>query len=417
VDTPLSFGEAAMVRRIRDKTLESRGPRLDKPVRKKPTFVSIGRGLSIGYRRNKTAGTWVFRKADGKGGMTTQVVGLADDFEEADGERVLDYWQATDKVRKMGASDGSPIRGSITVRQAFENYLPKLEAKNARSAQTTKGRVKKHILSTLGDTRVADLTKTQMEHWQASMVRKSEDKEAVRRSKDSANRVLSMFKAFLNHAYDDKKNGIASYEAWRRVKPFHNVGRSRDVRFSPQQTDKLISNCADKKFQQLVEAGYATGARYEELTDAKVSHFDSTGKTLFVSGKTGSRDIILQPSAVELLRRLTAKRPLDEYIFVRSNGAKWKASDQVRPMKKAVIKAGLNPKGCFYSLRHAYISVSIENNVPLTVIAENAGTSVRMIEITYAKVLAKAQRKFVERGAPKLRDQNRRNRHGRSTGT
>lgn len=53
-----------MVRRIRDKTLESRSARLDKPVRKTPVLVSIGRGLSIGCRRNET-GTWVFRKADG----------------------------------------------------------------------------------------------------------------------------------------------------------------------------------------------------------------------------------------------------------------------------------------------------------------------------------------------------------------
>ncbi|MGY4281885.1 hypothetical protein ACVWXO_001105 [Bradyrhizobium sp. LM2.7] len=54
-----------MVRRIRDKTLESRSARLDKPVRKTPVLISIGRGLSIGYRRNETAGTWVVRKADG----------------------------------------------------------------------------------------------------------------------------------------------------------------------------------------------------------------------------------------------------------------------------------------------------------------------------------------------------------------
>lgn len=33
-------------------------------MRETPLLVSIGRGLSIGYRRNETAGTWVFRKAD-----------------------------------------------------------------------------------------------------------------------------------------------------------------------------------------------------------------------------------------------------------------------------------------------------------------------------------------------------------------
>ena len=72
-------------------------------------------------------------------------------------------------------------------------------------------------------------------------------------------------------------------------------------------------------------------------------------------------------------------------------------------MKKAVRKANLDPKGCFYALRHAYISEAIEENVPLIIIAENCGTSVRMIEQTYAKVLAAKKRKFIEQGAPKLR--------------
>ena len=43
---------------------------------RKPRFVSVGQGLSSGYRRNKTAGTWVFRKADGSGGMNTTVIGI-----------------------------------------------------------------------------------------------------------------------------------------------------------------------------------------------------------------------------------------------------------------------------------------------------------------------------------------------------
>ncbi|MBR0687699.1 tyrosine-type recombinase/integrase [Bradyrhizobium manausense] len=397
-----------MVRRIRHSTLEKRTPRLKERIQKKPYFVPIGGGLSIGYRRNKTAGTWIFRKADGKGGMATQVIGIADDFEEADGERVLTFEQATDKVRKLGAAgNGGPVKGAMTVRQAFDNYLPTLEAKNARSARTTKGRVEKHILSALGDCKVVDLTKTQIEHWQASRVRKSDDKEAVRKSKDSANRVLAMFKAFLNHAFDDKKNGIDSDEAWRRVKPFHNVGRPRDVRFSPEDTRRLIASIDDDRFQDLVEAGYATGARYEELTEATIRDFDSNGKTLKVSGKTGSRDIILQPSAVRHLKRVSADRARGDYIFLQADGSKWKASDQVRPMKAAVLKAELDPKGCFYSLRHAYISESIEENVPLYVIAKNCGTSIRMIEITYAKLLAEKQRKFVERGAPRLRQRKR----------
>jgi integrase len=390
-----------MVRRIRDPSLETRSARLKLAISKKPTFVSIGQGLSIGYRRNKSAGTWVFRKADGKGGMQTRAIGMADDHVEADGTDVLTFWQAAEKVRGHGKPNGA-LPGRITVNEAFDAYLPGLEGRNARSAQTTKGRVKKHILPKLGSYAVADLTKTQLEGWQASLVKKSDDKEVVRKSQDTANRILSMLKALLNHAWNDEKNAIPSDQAWRKVKPFKDVGHPREVRFSPPETHKLVENIDDPNFRELVRGGYGTGARYEELTDARVAHFNRNGKTLKVSGKTGSRPVLLQLSVVELLTRLTAGRPRDAYIFVKADGSKWKPSDQVRPMKKAVLKANLDPDGCFYSLRHAYISESIEKNVPLTVIAKNCGTSVRMIETTYAKVLLEKQREFVERGAPEL---------------
>ena len=43
-----------------------------------------------------------------------------------------------------------------------------------------------------------------------------------------------------------------------------------------------------------------------------------------------------------------------------------------------------------------------KERVPLNIIAENCGTSVRMIEKTYAKILAEKRREFIEHGAPKF---------------
>jgi hypothetical protein len=64
--------------------------------------------------------------------------------------------------RKRAQAAGKPScgvpPGSTTVRQALNNYLSKLEAKNARSARTTKGRVNKHIFPRLGSCQVVDLT-------------------------------------------------------------------------------------------------------------------------------------------------------------------------------------------------------------------------------------------------------------------
>jgi hypothetical protein len=72
-------------------------------------------------------------------------------------------------------------------------------------------------------------------------------------------------------------------------------------------------------------------------------------------------------------------------------------------MKAAIKKANLDDRGRLYALRHAYISEAIERNIPLTVLAKNCGTSVRIIEKTYAKVLRAKEQEFIERGAPSLR--------------
>ena len=70
-------------------------------VARKPTFVKIGSSIGLGYRRNQTAGTWVVRVADGKGRNWTKAIGAADDFDAADGNTYLDFWQAQEKARAL----------------------------------------------------------------------------------------------------------------------------------------------------------------------------------------------------------------------------------------------------------------------------------------------------------------------------
>jgi integrase len=393
-----------MPRRVRDSLLETRTKRLKLPIARKPIFVRIGPGLSLGYRRNQTAGTWVLRVADGNGGARTAAVGYADDHDEADGQRFLTYWQAQERA-KIAAAKHSGYRGAepLTVRAAAETYLQWLSAKNPHTAADTRGRLNKHFLPRFGNRLITSLTKTMLDGWLASMVAKSKDAECIRRSKDSANRVLTMVKAVLNHAMRDPKNGLTDDNAWRLVKPFPGVAKPRDTRYTDEEVRCLVASARDKALADLVMGAFLTGARYGELAAARISHFDARVKTLRVNiGKTGARTIILQPSAVDFLKELAARRAPDEFLFVQRNGNRWKRSDQTRPMKDALKKASLPLDGSLYALRHTYVSCAIEGGVPLNIIAENCGTSVRMIEKTYAKILAEKRRDFIERGAPSL---------------
>jgi hypothetical protein len=198
-----------MVRRVRNSVLETRSNRLKLRVAKKPNFVRIGPGLSLGYRRNQTSGTWVLRVADGRGGSRTEAIGFADDHDEPDGHRFLDYWQAQERAKVTARRKGGvPGAEPLTVFAAADTYLDWLTAKNPRTAADTRGRLKRHFLPKFGDRSISTLTKTMLDRWLASMVVKSDDPERIRQSKDSANRVLSMVKALLNHAMRDPSYGL-----------------------------------------------------------------------------------------------------------------------------------------------------------------------------------------------------------------
>lgn len=393
-----------MARRIRNSSLENRSQRLKLPIAKKPSFVRIGPGVSLGYRRNQTVGTWVLRVSDGKRGNWTKSVGFADDHEEADGENVLTFWQAQDRAKALANNHaGTSRKAPLTVKEAAEAYLQSLAARNTRSEYSTRGRLEKKFLIQFGDLFVISLTKTQLDRWLASQVKKSEDPEVVRRSKDSANRVLSIVKAFLNYAVRDPANGISNDNAWRLVKPFHGVAKPRDIRYTTEEVKSLITSAPDKSMADLIRGAYLTGARLGELTQALVKDFDFRGKTLWInSGKTGSRNIILQSDASNFFIKLSKDRSASEHLFKKSDDTPWKRSEQTRPFKEALRRAGLSTNGSIYALRHSYISGAIEGGVPLNIIAENCGTSVRQIEKTYAKILDEHRRKYIENGAPKL---------------
>src|ERR1700683_745226 len=94
-----------MVRKIRSPDLETRTARLKLAVRKKPYAVSIASGIRLAYRRNQGGGVWSVLKADGAGSSWLQRFALADDHEEANGSRVLTFWEATEVARKLARGD------------------------------------------------------------------------------------------------------------------------------------------------------------------------------------------------------------------------------------------------------------------------------------------------------------------------
>jgi integrase len=386
---------------MRDANLHSRAARLRLRQQRKPHWCTLQPGrLHLGYSRPKRdkPGMWTVRTYLGnvktlapgaRGGRTPYAIkrlpGVADDYQDANGETVLSFAQA----QELALAPPRPTNGPLTVADAIAAYVTSLRHHGReRAAAEAESRLRQHVPPQLAGTQVAALTPEQLRGWLADLAKKLErirpGEGSERRSKVSANRVLGMLRAALNHAYAEGR--APSDAAWRRrVRPFGNVDEARTRWLTVEECRRLI-NSAQGAFRLLIQAALHTGARYGELTRLRVHDFDEDGGTIAIGkSKSGKpRRVHLTEEGENFFRQLTVGRPGDEVMLRRDDGGQWLRSDQQWPMREAVARANIAPPISFHGLRHTYASLSIMNGVPLPVVAENLGhADTRMCERHY----------------------------------
>lgn len=350
-------------------------------IRREPYWVPMSKGKHLGYRAGP--GTWIARARTASGAYSHKALGDH-----------LDYEAAADAARIWFAELGDATAPRLTVRDAIKQYVEALKAtKTGRASKDAEQRLGKHVSDTLAGKHVAKLTTADVEHFRDAMVREGDDEE-VRRSRDSANRTLAQFKAAMNLAF--RRGLVPSDAAWRRVRGFRAVGSARKFFPTDEQIGKLLEKC-ETKLAALVRAAILTGARCGELTGARVADFDAKHGTLRVSGKTGSREVVLSRRAVEFFKEQAKDKLPAALLFTKPDGMPWSRSEHHKPFRKACKAAKLPRAFVFYSLRHYHISKALIAGANVQVIAENTGTSIRMIEAHYGKFLHADRRAMFDR--------------------
>ena len=406
-----------MARTVRDAKLGTIEERL-KQKANKWHWRGIHQGLALGYRRGKRgAGVWRVRALTNRAGMDpyqVETFGVADDYTPANGTDILSFEQAQRRaVAKADAwkRGAGTIKTALTVAEAIKRYVEGLRASGGDAkAKDAEQRLRLHVLREdeegkpllgprgLGNRAVADLTLTELRNWRDELVTRKKD--AVSRS--TANRVMANFKAALNAAYADEQNGILSDRAWKVLEAFEGADHSRQDHFEAGDVQKLIDEArkVDAPFADLLTAGFLTGARYGELTACDVRHFDAErGMLAIPSGKTGARPVTLTADAIEFFKTIVKGRDRTAPLFPRKDGGRWGKSEQHRRIKAALAAAKLPDSASFYSLRHSYISRSIEEGVPVALIADNVGSSEGIIRKHYKHLIAEKVRPMLERAA------------------
>ncbi len=429
-----------MARSKRSAILDSRNKRLTLEVGKRHLDPIQG-GTYLIYQRPKSgaAGAWLARWYDLESKKQKQTrLGTADDFMDADGRQVLTYIQAQAKAgewfktcsdQALMIESGEAVQtGPYTVEKAIQDYLKDAEHRGMKGLHQTRCSANAHILPSLGGVVVAKLTRGRIEAWLANLAASPKRKrskigaqepavaaapktdEEKRARKDTANRVLSVLKAALNHALH--RNRVTNGTAWQEVKSYRNVTSARLRFLTPQEQVRLVNVCPPD-FRRLVRAALFTGARYGELCRMLVKDFNSKAGTILVAeSKSGKpRQIVLTAEAKTWFVSETAGRPAGDLLFTRSGvarrkrqevGEAWGKSDQARFMTVACEAARLDPLS-FHELRHSYASILVNKGVPLAYIAAQLGHSdTRMVEKHYGHLAPNAMAQAIRKLSPKL---------------
>ena len=407
-----------MAKRVRDSDLETRAARSKLKARGKPYYKVIGPGLHVGYRKGQRAGMWVVRRYAGASSYIVETIAEADDHADADGDRVLTFWQAQDGARKIAGTPARPA-GPYKVKDAIADYLVELEGR--ASYYDTKHRLEAYALPELGDKHVDKLTADTLRKWHRELAKAPrrirtkkgaaetrtrpldlDDPEVARRRMVSANRIVGLLKAALNFAFTEGK--VSTDSEWRRVKPFKDVNRSRASYLTLAQCKRLI-NAADPDFRPLVRAALETGARYSHLARLKVGDYNPDAGTLHIRptsqpGKQGKgHHVILTDDGREFFGQLVAGRAVVEPMFRRE----WKPSEQQRPMRDACKRAKIDPPVGIHQLRHTWASHAVMGGMPLPVVAKNLGHSdTRMVERHYGHLAPSYVADTVRKHAPRF---------------
>jgi integrase len=396
-----------LARLVRDAKLETRTARARLPIGPKPYFRRLEIGFHLGYRRLSNAGTWIARRFAQDGRYREKRLGLADDTQEADGVSVLDYAQAQRAAREWWRSElrreeGHDARsGPYTVTDAVEDYVKAFERRGGKSVYDARRAAETHILPVLGSLQVTRLTTKRIEDWHHELAERpprvrskagekpkhrEADKTAdgVRRRRATANRILTVLKAALNHAW--KAGHVANDDSWRRVRPFKSVETAR-VRYLSQAECTRLVNASKPDFGNLVRGALLTGCRYSELAALRVGDFDGdVGVVTIRESKAGKpRHVVLTDEGQRFFSQRTGGKFADDLIFTRADGGAWRKSHQKRPMLEACRRAKIKPAISFHGLRHTHGSMLAMRAVPMAVIAEQLGhADTRMTEKHYA---------------------------------
>jgi hypothetical protein len=379
------------------KSLEKK-PRTAKEVavRRKPYFKSIARGISLGYRRNQGAGSWVVRGTDGRGKLWTKVFAVADDLEAANGGTVMTFTQAKERapILARGSSDASDSSGGnkpITVERAIDAYEADLIARG--QSRYNASIVRKHIK----DTPICGIPVVMLKQQALADIRNGLVSSGLKKS--SVDRIGKVFKAAMNLAADRDQRIKNSREWSKGWAMLANSSVANNIIIPENLVNAIIGKAyeVDHKLGVTFHTQAATGAGYKQIQEIRIRDLQDgnleNGKPaprLMVPARRKGKNpkLTYQPFPITLqlakiLRAMAAGRSANAPLFDQTFHKL-----ELRFYEIAKLVSGVDEDASPQSFRHTSITRMLLAGRPTTLVAKLHHTSVAKIESNYAAYIS-----------------------------
>ena len=351
-----------------------------------PYWDKISKGRALGFRKGPSLITWMAR-IDIGGKLKYTTFDNSENWNHADAIDEATEWFSTLNNIDHSSRDHN-------VKDAINHYERRMSIeKNPRNASENAQRVRKHLSDNFATTKLTKITKKQILNYRDGMVTTGDD-EDTRKSKVSANRVLNILKAILNLAYEDKL--IGNKAAWETVKPFEGVSEARKLYMTDKQVADYLSTTTGA-FHDLCKACILTGNRVGSLTGALVKDFDIQNGSIRLesrkgNGKIKTWDCYLSDETIKFFKQVTKDKLPKAPLLSNDAGEAWGKNTYRRALLTAKQESRMPDDFDLYAFRHYHISKALLVGIQAQVIAENCGTSVRMLELHYAKFIGSDRR-------------------------
>ena len=252
-------------------------------------------------------------------------LGVADDFQESADVLTFAEAQRAALVHRVVRQTGK----APTVADAIAAYLNHLRPERPATADFAAVLARGLILPALGRHKLTALTTEHLTAWRDGLAQQPArqrplptTKEQHRQRRASVNRVMTVLKAALNHAF--KTGAVEDDLAWRRLQPYKQVLGARPGHLSVAEAQRLI-NAAQGDFRTLVRAALMTGCRYGELGALDVRDLQR-GKLHIRMSKSGRpRNVVLTDEGIAFFNQLAAGRAGAEPLL----GRRWIPGAQI----------------------------------------------------------------------------------------